>query len=636
MLIIDDGVFVDCNQSTLDMLAMSSKEELFSTHPAVLSPPTQPDGRSSFEKANEMIAIALENGSNRFDWVHVRKNGEEFPVEVLLTALPSDETTLLHVVWRDISMRLALKDEITAHRDSLQKEVSLRTQELEDALLESRLLGEAVRQSADSVVITNADGSIEFVNKAFTEINGYTSNEVIGKQPNILGSGLQSEEFYQDMWKTISKGAVWTGTLRNIRKNGEIYWARLRISPVKDDDGVIHHYIGIETDITDYIEAKERAEKANDAKSNFLSSMSHELRTPLNSIIGFSQLLQLDRFKNLAPTQKVQVDHILNAGEHLLGLINEVLDLAKVEAGKMSFQNEKIKTKETLQDCIDFSSTTNTKLNVTISDRTPLHLPMLQGDVLRFKQVMLNLISNAKKYNKPNGHVFIESEIRTDDFLRINVTDTGFGIPKEKQAELFVPFSRLGAENSDTEGTGIGLVLTKKIVEGMGGHMGYTTVENQGTTFWFELPILAMSEQFDTHFIGEKKEFALTCSQTDQTLLYVEDTEVNRILMENLVKEFPNLSVVCAETAHQGLALAHDLNPNMILMDINLPDMTGYDAFLELRNSEQTQDIPVVAISADAMEQSIDKAMDLGFESYLTKPFKIEDVVKVFNTYIRN
>ncbi len=345
MLIIDDGVFVDCNQSTLDVLGFSSREELFSTHPAKLSPLTQPDGRASYEKADEMIEIAMKKGSNRFNWIHVRKSGESFPVEVLLTALPFEGATILNVVWRDITSHVKLEEELIEQRDRLEEQVIERTQELENALKGARLLGEAVKQSGTSTIITDAKGKIEYINPAFTEINGYTPAEVYGKTPGILNSGLQDAAFYKDMWTTINSGKIWSGTLQNVRKNGEVYWVRLKIAPVTNEQGKITNFVGIETDISDFIEAKEKAERANKAKSEFLSSMSHELRTPLNAINGFAQLLEMDRQTDLTPKQAGHVEQIKSAGAHLLELIDEILDLARVEAGKMAFHFQDVDTR---------------------------------------------------------------------------------------------------------------------------------------------------------------------------------------------------------------------------------------------------------------------------------------------------
>jgi len=614
MLTIEGGQFVDCNTATLKILGFETKEELFKTHPGAISPETQPDGSNSYKKAEEMIAIALAEGSNRFDWIHTRKNGELFPVEVLLIPVDIEQDGFINVVWRDISQR----------------------HELEKALMGAQLLGEAVNQSGSSIIITDSKGCIEYVNPAFSEINGYSADEIKGKTPGILNSGFQDSEFYQDMWQTISMGEIWSGTVRNARKNGDLYWARLRISPVKNEQGRIHHFIGIETEITDFIEAKEKAENANKAKSDFLSSMSHELRTPLNSIIGFSQLLEMNRRQTLSEQQLLQVSHIRKAGDHLLHLIDEVLDLAKIEAGKMSYAIEDINIRSILDECLQISNTSNTKLNVSLNDETGKDLPKLKADALRTRQALLNLISNAKKYNSTDGVVTISAENSLNNMFCIKVTDTGKGIARDKQSQLFQPFNRLGVENLDIEGTGIGLVITKQIIEEMDGSIGFESREGEGSTFWIKLPLASGDIIPHENAKIDLGDFSLECCDGIHTILYIEDNEMNRNVVSNLVDEISNLEMFYAVNAQDGLVLAERLKPHLILMDINLPDMDGFMALERLRSNPETASIPVITISANAMPEMIEKAATAGFEHYITKPFMVTDMIDVLNTYIED
>lgn len=633
MLIIDGGVFVECNQSTLDLFGFASSEDFFSAHPAELSPPQQPDGRNSFEKANEMMERAIQDGNNRFHWMHRRQDGSVFPVEVLLTAIPYDGKTVLHVVLRDVSHRVELENKLRNRRDELEQEVARRTQELEKALMDARLLGEAVSQSAASILITDPQGRIKYINPAFCQINGYDIQEIIDKQPSILNSGLQDRDFYKEMWKTIQSGQIWSGTLKNKRKNGELYWARLKISPVMDDQGEIVNYVGIETDITDFIEAKERAENANRAKSSFLSSMSHELRTPLNAIMGFSQLLDMGKKTPLSERQKSYVANIKSASDHLLSLIDEVLDLARVEAGKMQFNIQNVNLRDTLDDCLQLAEGSYNTLNVTVIDETRSRLPALKVDPLRLRQVILNLISNAKKYNVENGKVFVSGELRPGSMFRLKIRDTGDGIPEYEHNKLFKPFQRLGAEKTQVEGTGIGLLLTKQIVEGMGGEIGFESSLGVGSTFWIDLPSYGAQSMPATGF-DFSETLNMQCCDSLHTLLYVEDISINRELMTAIVDEIPNLNLICAETGRKGVELAKREKPHLIIMDINLPDMDGYEAFKLLKSDEETKNIPVVALSADAMEQAKMKASETGFVEYLTKPFNMADLLSVLNMTI--
>jgi len=614
MLTLEAGRFVDCNSAAMKMFGYDNKEEFLQIQPAEVSPLHQPDGRNSFEKAEEMISSTFEKGTNRFDWIHTSKSGSDFPVEVLLISDKSSSNPSIQAVLRDISDRYAL----------------------EEALLETKLLGEAVNQSGASMLITDTNGRIEYVNPAFCQTNGYSLDEVVGKTPGVLNSGMQDRDFYMDMWKTIKDGDIWNGTIKNQRSNGEQYWARLKISPVKNEKGEIIKFVGIETEISDFIEAKDRAEKANQAKSEFLSSMSHELRTPLNSILGFSQLIELNKKSPLDAQQRVQINHIQKAGNHLLGLIDEILDLAKVEAGKMTYNIQEVNLRDMLNDCLNYIGPSHNQLNVHIEDLTPKRMPKIKADATRIRQVLLNLLSNAKKYNRRNGKVSVEVDIVEEKYLRLIVRDTGYGIPDAMQGRIFEPFNRLGAEKSDIEGSGIGLVLTKKIIEEMDGRLGFESVEAEGSTFWVDMRLSEGLMIRPMPVILEKDDMNLQCCSENHMLLYIEDNAMNREVVASFVEEIPNLDVICAENATRGIELAKTVKPHLVLMDIDLPDMDGFQAFEKLRELDETAYIPVVALSANAMPEAIEKANNLGFKGYLTKPFLLQDMMDILNENIEN
>jgi len=614
MLTLQGDCFVDCNKAALEMLKFECKEDLLNRHPASLSPQYQPDGQPSQEKANKMIAQALKNGTHRFDWMHCRKDGETFPVEVLLIADRTCENEVINVVWRDIAERYAL----------------------EEALWEAKLLGEAVNQSGASTLITDVNGKIEYANTAFYEINGYHEQEVIGKTPNILNSGLQDDAFYKDMWSVIRGGETWSGTLKNVRKDGEQYWARLKISPVKDENGQVIKFVGIETDISDFINAKEKAEQASRAKSEFLSSVSHELRTPLNSILGFSQLISLSKTNPLSERQKLQLEHIQKAGTHLLHLIDEVLDLAKVEAGKMSYQIEEMEIDGILSDCLTYIGTAHGQIKVHLHDETMQPLPRIQADPMRVRQILLNLLSNAKKYNRDGGQVRVCNEVLETGFLRIRVDDTGYGIASHLQDQIFQPFNRLGAERQEVEGAGIGLVLTKRMIEEMGGQIGFSSVEDEGSSFWVDFPLAQKEKQVHLPIEIDHRDYVLTCCAKQHTILYIEDNALNRELMDGFVDEIPNLQIISVPTAEKGIEIARTHKPHLILMDINLPGMDGFQAFQKLKDYKETAEIPVVALSANAMPDAIEKADHLGFRDYVTKPFILGDIMQVLEKHIEN
>ena len=611
MLVIRDGKFVDCNAASIEMLGFENRQELYNTQIGELSPLKQADGQHSVEKAQEMIGIALEKGKHRFEWLYKRKNEGVFPVEVTLIALNQGGTVVLNVVLRDMSEHYKLKE----------------------VLLETRLLGEAVKQSGSSIMITDTNGVIEYANPAFTEMNGFSNEETIGKRPSILGSGFQNKEFYQEMWDTVVLGDIWNGTLRNKRKNGDLYWARSRVSPVKDENGNIHHFVGIETDISEFVDAKEKAEKANKAKSEFLSSMSHELRTPLNSIIGFSQIIEMNRKQNLNDKQLQQVSQIKNAGNHLLQLIDEVLDLARVESGKLPLSIEDINFKSLLTECLDLVETAAEKNSVDISILKIEDNIQLKADRLRLKQAVLNFLSNAVKYNKEDGQVWIDGHAINSTTYRISIVDSGIGIPESKYDDVFVSFNRLGAENTGVEGTGIGLSLTKILIEEMDGKIGFNSVHGKSTTFWIELPFVNNKAVHDDVNVSEDISI-VECCDSLHTVLYIEDNPTNLEVMECLIDEIENLKMISAVNGTHGLSLASGVKPHLILLDMNLPDMPGLQVFEALKNDISTKDIPVVIVSADAMPETIQKAMDLGVNEYITKPFKMTDVMAVLNKYI--
>jgi len=374
--------------------------------------------------------------------------------------------------------------------------------------------------------------------------------------------------------------------------------------------------------------ALEAAEIANKAKSEFLSSMSHELRTPMNAILGFAQLLNFNPDKPLTTEQKNCVDQILNGGQHLLALINDILDLAKIEAGKVDLFIEEVDPNIIVEECLSMVTGIAAERGIKISIPEKSHkIPMVKADEIRFKQILLNLMSNAIKYNNENGHVSIAYELIADSTLRISITDTGKGILSNKQSELFQPFSRLGAENSEIEGTGIGLVVCKNLVELMNGAIGVNSETGKGSTFWFELP-LAIPKTVDTE-IQETIETSITSSQQhgiNGTVLYIEDNPSNLRLLSMIISRIGGLSMISAHTAEIGIDIARNKHPDVIILDINLPGMSGLDAIRYLKKYDETKNIPVLAISAAATKRDIEKGLEAGFQHYLTKPINIVEV----------
>lgn len=489
------------------------------------------------------------------------------------------------------------------------------------------------------VSITNAKGEITYVNNKFCEISGYPRKELIGESHRIVKSGDHSMEFYEDLWKTITNGKLWHGEIKNLKKGGGHYWLDATIVPFLNKKGKPFQYVAIRTDITERkesetkaLKAQKEAEIANRAKSEFLSTMSHELRTPLNAILGFAQVMELNRKEPLMKKQKSYVDHIIRGGNHLLELINQLLDLTKIEAGKVSLSIEGVRLDVLCQECIFLidKQAKNRGLNITSDIGTTQYI---KADYVRFKQVLLNLLSNAVKYNHDGGTIKLACEEISDEMIRVSVTDYGPGIAEDIQGGIFEPFNRLGKDSGEIEGTGIGLTITKQLVEAMDGHIGFESELGKGSTFWVEIPAMdgtveIMTEQDKSpERIGTDDKISV-----NTTILYVEDNPANLHLMESIISNMDGVSLVSAHNAELGVSIAEEKLPDLILMDINLPGMDGIAAKKALGLIDKTKDIPVIAISAAAMKSDIERGKTVGFKAYLTKPFNVSEVIKTIET----
>ena len=378
--------------------------------------------------------------------------------------------------------------------------------------------------------------------------------------------------------------------------------------------------------------AKVVAEKANLSKSDFLSSMSHELRSPLNAILGFAQLMESDS-PPPTPGQKESIGQILQAGWHLLKLINEILDLAKIESGKLSLSPESVSLAEVLVECRGMIEGQAQKSGIQMTFPR-FDIPcFVHADRTRLKQILINLLSNAIKYNREQGTVDVQYAVSAPGRIRVSIRDTGAGLPQEKLAQLFQPFNRLGQEAGGEEGTGIGLVVAKKLTELMGGVIGVESTVGEGSVFWFEL-MSAAKLQLDVA-INEPKALAQSEVRSNarvRTVLYVEDNPANMKLVEQIIARRSDLRLLSAITGTLGIELAHANQPDVILMDINLPDISGIDALRLLRKDPATEHIPLVAISANAMPHDIEMGLQAGFFWYLTKPIKVDEFMDALNS----
>ncbi len=386
-------------------------------------------------------------------------------------------------------------------------------------------------------------------------------------------------------------------------------------------DGFNEMLAQIQTRDTALLTARDEAEKANLAKSEFLSRMSHELRTPLNAILGFSQILEMDR-RNVEEAENVQ--QILGAGRHLLALINEVLDISGIEAGRLALSIEPVHLGELVKETLNLVQPAAAACKVTLPEFACNRY--LLADSQRLKQVMLNLLSNAVKYNNTGGYVMLATEGRTGGTLRIKVSDTGRGISAVDLPKMFRPFERLGTATTDIEGLGLGLAISKHLVEMMGGAIGVESTLGQGSTFWFELPLVESPVAQLQHPAAARED---SSAHRISNLLYIEDNLSNLKLVERIVARRPGMKVIAATRGELGLELARTHRPDLILLDLHLPDINGDKVLERLQTDPHTSAIPVVMISADATRAQIERMMAMGARHYLTKPLDVRQFLSV-------
>jgi PAS domain S-box-containing protein len=528
--------------------------------------------------------------------------------------------------------------------------ISIRTEvtklkETEEALRRSEaLFRDAFMEAPIGVVLKNLNGKFLRVNHAFEQLTGYGEAELLGKDCTLL---THPDDF--PVVPSAKSGAP-PNALRSdkserryLRKDGEVVW-------VEVSESVLHHQLDAPrlvimhvNDITrrkqaeeEMCSARDQAERASRAKSEFLSSMSHELRTPLNAVLGFAQLLQVQTRPHADASQKESLEQILKAGWHLLELINEVLDLSKIEAGGLSLSVENVDLAQVVRDCESFVAPLAASAFVRVRiDLASFGVVCVQADQVRLRQALLNLLSNAVKYNRHGGMVTVSARLLSEGFVRIAVSDTGRGLSSVQLRNLFQPFSRLGQEAGAVQGTGIGLAISKRLVETMGGQIGVESAEGSGSTFWIDMPIggpRATESELVAVPSGACRPVVGNAEQG--TVLYIEDNRANLRLVERILGRFPGVRLITACDGESGIEAARAQRPDMILLDINLPGIDGFEVRRRLGTIPETEHIPVVALSAAALPADVQRALSGGFKEYLVKPIRVPQLMDLVAHYL--
>jgi PAS domain S-box-containing protein len=567
-----------------------------------------------------------------YELTYIRKDGSRFPAVVSVTALRDAQNEIIGY--------LLIGTDNTA-RKQIEAEQQKLDQRLRDQQFYTRSL---IESNIDALMTTDPSGIITDVNKQMEALTGCTRDELIGAP--FKNNFTDPERAEAAIKRVLSEKKITNYELTAHARDGKETVVSYNATTFYDRDRKLQGVFAAARDVTErkrmdaeLESAKSVAEKANLAKSEFLSSMSHELRSPLNAILGFGQLMESDT-PPPTPSQKECIAQILKAGWHLLKLINEILDLARVESRQVPMSLEPVSLAEVLLECRGMIEPQAQQRDINLTF-PKLDIPrFVNADRTRIKQVVINLLTNAIKYNREHGTVVVECTESTAGRTRVSITDKGAGLSSEQLAQLFQPFNRLGQEAGSEEGTGIGLVVAKQLVELMGGIIGVESTVGAGSVFWFELvsveePSLSM-EQIQL-LPAEGSEAAITVDQHAprkavlHTLLYVEDNPANLILVEQIIARHPDKRLLTAVNGNSGIEIARAAQPDVILMDINLPGINGFEAMKILSEDPATRHIPVIAISANAMPMDIEKGMRAGFFRYITKPIKVNEFMEALN-----
>ena len=507
-------------------------------------------------------------------------------------------------------------------------------------------LEQLIASSPSMIFQLDADQRPTYVSPNVQSVLGYTQQEILNR--TAFWDLLMHPDDLDRVAAAIRRASVEPAgqieaEYRFRRKDGEYRWCYSLIRMDKDSEGRPHSIVGYTLDVADRkaaeealeqarreaVAARDEAQRANQAKSNFLSRMSHDLRTPLNSILGFAQVLELD---SLGPDQADHVAQILSAGKHLLDLINEVLDIARIEAGHLSLSTESVSLPEVVRQCLDIVQPLAAQRGIRCTAAPERSgPPFANADRQRLRQILINLMSNAVKYNRDQGTVRVSYAAAGDGRVAVEVADTGAGLSAEKMARLFMPFDRLGAEQTGVEGTGLGLALSKALAEAMDGQLLASSTVGQGSTFSLVLPAASAAQAVET--IAADAAAHLDAADSG-TLLYVEDNFQNLRLMQRLLARRPGVQLAHAPDGAQGLAYIRQHHPRLVFLDLHLPDMSGEEVLRQVVADPTIQGTSVVVLSADATASQQRRLIGEGAANYITKPFDVREVLRVIDAVL--
>jgi PAS domain S-box-containing protein len=660
--LIVDGKFIDCNRRTLELFGYDCREDFLGLTPAGASPPVQPDGRDSRDAARAHFEKSEQQGFDQFEWIHRRRNGEDFHADVLLSTFFVGGRKMVQGTVRDISAMKRAEEEIRKLNEALEQRVKARTAELDDARrvalsmmqdadhqrqsaesalirLEAstrdlRMLSRAIENSPAMVVITDEKACIQYVNPKFTEVTGYSAGEALGLNPRILKSGLHPPEFYTEMWATLADGRQWQGEFCNRKKNGELYWEFASIAPMKGPDGELMNYVAVKEDITErrrFIqeleEAKQAAESANQAKSAFLANMSHEIRTPMNAILGFSQLMQDDPL--LTPAQRQHLDIINRSGGHLMALINDILEMSKIEAGRIALNPGPFDLRMLISDMeLMFRLRAEAKhlqFNVERHGDIP---DLVVADEGKVRQVLINLLGNALKFTEKGG-IVLRVRVRRDEAaglrLLAEVEDTGPGISEDELGKLFRPFSQAGAGLMSRGGTGLGLAISREFARLMNGDVTVTSRPGEGSVFRVDLAMNAADADASIRKIETRRVKKIQDGQPPCRVLIADDNEENRQLLFQMLGRV-GFELQQAANGEDAVNAFDAWHPHLILMDMRMPVMDGYTAIRRIRASAGGMDVKIIAVTASAFADTRQEVFAIGADDFMGKPFREKEL----------